>query len=321
MHSNANITFLKQETDRMFATVLALQPKTGGSDEGQSPDEVVDTLAKSIEAGLPPILDRENAGVKTFVVRDNGQMDSLATVLGQELVKFNRLLNRMKTSLSDLQKAIKGMIVMTLDLDKMYNSFLINQVPELFASVGFASLKPLGSWVVDLQSRIVFLQDWLEHGPPKAFSMPVFFFPQGFLTGALQNHARKYQIAINALDFKFEIFDGTTENIDEGPEDGVIIYGLYMEGARWNEDSRLLDDSRKGEMYTLLPPVHFIPEKDYKRDPKEFACPAYKTSLRQGVLSTTGISTNFVIGIDMPTEKEPHYWVLRGVALLCNLND
>jgi dynein heavy chain len=50
----------------------------------------------------------------------------------QEVVKFNRLLTAMSASLTDLQKAIKGLIVMTLDLDKMYTSFLTNKVPGLW---------------------------------------------------------------------------------------------------------------------------------------------------------------------------------------------
>lgn len=56
-----------------------------------------------------------------------------ASVVGeQEIVKFNRLLTAMSASLTDLQKAIKGLIVMTLDLDKMYTSFLTNKVPGLW---------------------------------------------------------------------------------------------------------------------------------------------------------------------------------------------
>jgi len=31
------------------------------------------------------------------------------------------------------------------------------------------------------------------------------FFPQGFLTGVLQTHARQYKIAIDELGFSFEI--------------------------------------------------------------------------------------------------------------------
>ena len=30
--------------------------------------------------------------------------------------------------------------------------------------------------------------------------------------------------------------------IEEGPEDGIYIWGLYMDGARWDRDDQLLAD-------------------------------------------------------------------------------
>jgi dynein heavy chain, axonemal len=49
--------------------------------------------------------------------------------------------------------------------------------------------------------------------------------------------------------------------------------------------------------------------------------PIYKTSIRKGVLATTGHSTNFVLMLKFPTAEHPDYWTLRGVAALCALDD
>lgn len=38
------------------------------------------------------------------------------------------------------------------------------------------------------------MRGWLKEGQPACFPLPVFFFPQGFMTGTLQTFARKYQV-------------------------------------------------------------------------------------------------------------------------------
>ena len=50
-------------------------------------------------------------------------------------------------------------------------------------------------------------------------------------------------------------------------------------------------------------------------------CPLYKTATRAGVLSTTGASSNFVVAVDIPTDRNPDYWVSMGAAMLCALAD
>jgi hypothetical protein len=47
-----------------------------------------------------------------------------------------------------------------------------------------------------------------------------------------------------------------------------------------------------------------------------YECPLYKTSARAGTLSTTGHSTNFILGVNLSTEKPASFWVGRGVAML-----
>jgi dynein heavy chain len=51
------------------------------------------------------------------------------TVLVQEIVRYNRLLLIMKVSLVNVKKALKGLVVMSEDLEKLSNSLYDNQVP------------------------------------------------------------------------------------------------------------------------------------------------------------------------------------------------
>ncbi len=83
----------------------------------------------------------------------------------------------MKSTLINLGKAIEGTVVMSMDLERMFNNFLNNKVPIQWEKVGYPSLKPLNSWVTDLILRVEEIGRWLYHGPPKTYWLPAFFFP------------------------------------------------------------------------------------------------------------------------------------------------
>jgi len=323
MHENANVTFNTNESLGLMAAILSLQPRSSSGGGGKTSDDVVVELADVFLEKCPSLLLDEEAGATTFILQPNGLLTSLAICLAQEMVKFNRLLKTLRSSLSNIKKAIKGMIVMSSDLDAMYTAFLNNQLPSIWERTSFASLKTLGSWVADLLFRVAFMRVWLLNGEPCAFPLPVFFFPQGFMTASLQTYARKHMEAIDNLSFAFEILTIQPEEIQEAPQDGVIVFGLYLEGARFDMTELKVVDSRPGIMYDLLPAIHFKPAVGHKQAPSTYACPVYKTAVRKGVLSTTGMSTNYVVPVELPiyADQQEQRWILAGVAALCNLTD
>ena len=251
-------------------------------------------------------------------------MNSLGVVLGQEMDRFNKLLKRISSTCHELKKAIKGTVVMSAELEQMFDSLRNNKLPGLWEKVAYPSLKPLGSWIKDFLARMDFMNSWLTEGEPKTFALPFFFFPQGFMTGALQNHARKTMIAIDRLNFGFEVMkEWGGEEIAERPADGIYVTNLYLDGAKWDASQARLVEADPGVMYGALPVIHFIPVENYVEPAEEYQCPLYKTSVRAGVLSTTGASTNYVLSISLPIAEHtnPDFWILQGVAALCNLND
>ena len=127
------------------------------------------------------------------------------TVLTQELIRFNGLINIIRNSLKDLKKAIKGEILLSSQLEEALKSLFDGKVPLLWKGKSYPSLKLLGSYVQDLKQRLEFFQTWINDGIPPFYWINKFFFTQGFFTGALQNYARKYQIPIDKLLFDYEI--------------------------------------------------------------------------------------------------------------------
>ena len=83
----------------------------------------------------------------------------------------------------------------------------------------------------------------------------------------------------------------------------------------------MMADSFHKAMFDTMPVIHFVPTENYVRSAADYEAPLYKTSVRAGVLSTTGASSNFIVPVDIPTDKNPDYWVRMGCALLCALTD
>lgn len=245
----------------------------------------------------------------------------MGTVIIQEVVRYNRMLIIISASLKELAKALKGLVVMSSSLEKVANSLYNNQVPEIWAARSYPSLKPLSAWVLDLQERLKFIETWSREGPPKVFWISGFFFPQAFLTGTFQNYARKHKIPVDALTFTYQIVNLKEEDIKNPPDDGCYIKGLFLEGARWNSETSMLDECKPKELYSVMPIIWLRPVETKDLIHQEcYDCPVYKTLTRAGTLSTTGHSTNFVLSIKLPTDKEVRHWIKRGVALLCSLN-
>merc|ERR1711991_336632 len=209
---------------------------------------------------------------------------------------------------------------MSADLETIANSMFVNQVPDLWAKVAYPSMMPLSSWINDLLKRLQFIRDWYEQGMPKAFWIGGFFFPQAFLTGTLQNFARAKQQPIDLISFGFDVLKKSVDELTEGPAHGAIVYGMIMEGSRWDSAEHSIVESRPKELFTDMPPIYFEPIIDRAVPQGVYKCPVYKTLKRAGTLSTTGHSTNFVLGIELPTKVPPEHWIKRGVACVTGLN-
>jgi dynein heavy chain len=140
----------------------------------------------------------------------------------------------------------------------------------------------------------------------------------------MQNYARKYSIAIDTLTFDFDVVhdvpaDGAGV---AGPEDGIHVVGMFIEGCQWDPKERVLGESTPKILYTRCPMIWFRPCKnDELKFDLCYKCPLYKTGDRRGVLMTTGHSTNYVLDVKLPSAEPESHWIKRGVAMLCALSE
>jgi len=315
LHANADIAKDQKETDLLLDGVLLTQGSSS-SGGGTSKEDTLKEVAAQISDALPPLFDLEVANYKYPVE----YYESMNSVLCQELVRYNRLLAVIHKSIDDFGLALRGRIVMTGELDALGSAMYDGKIPAMWAKKSYPSLKPLAAYVSELLKRLAMLQSWIDDGAPPRFWITGFFFTHAFLTGVLQNYARKRKLPIDSVVFDFKAMPSTADFATK-PEDGAFCDGIFMEGCKWDEESMLLQESDPKVLYTDAPTFWFVPTAAEERaEFPHYLCPIYRTAERRGVLATTGHSSNFVINLTIPSDRPQNHWIKRGVAGLLSLS-
>ena len=328
LHENAAISRDQAEANKLFDSILLTFTTGGGGGGGsskggkvKSKDETVMELASDMLSRLHADFDLEAVGA----LYPTDPKESMNTVLIQELARYNRALGIIRSTLVNVQKAMRGLVVLSAQLESVANDVFFGRIPEVWKPRSFSCRKPLAAYFAELVERLSMLDSWIEKGPPPIFWISGFFFPQSFLTGVSQNFARKYAIPVDDVVFDPEMM-GEAVNKDtvtaaDKPEDGVFVYGMFLEGARWNFASGVLDESEPKVLFSPAPTMWLktVRSADVRSFPA-YSCPWYRTADRRGVLATTGHSSNYVARILIPSDKDPQWWVRRGVCLLLTLD-
>ena len=108
-------------------------------------EDVVVVLSQRILAGLPKNFDLQEAQLKYPVKWE----ESMNTVLVQEMGRYNRLLDEIRSGLVDVGKAIQGVAVMSRDLEAVAGSLRLGRVPARFLRKSYPSLKPVPPTLIE----------------------------------------------------------------------------------------------------------------------------------------------------------------------------
>lgn len=129
---------------------------------------------------------------------------------------------------------------MTSDMESLQNALYLDQVPESWTRRAYPSILGLALWFTDLLSRIRELESWTsDFLLPSAVWLAGFFNPQSFLTAIMQSMARRNEWPLDKMCLQCDVTKKNREDFASPPREGAYVYGLFMEGARW--DTQVMD--------------------------------------------------------------------------------
>lgn len=311
-HTNAEIFYLKEDSKIVLDSLTSLQPQTAGAEGGTSKEDMVLSIAQDLLEQTPKAFNLEEV-----MKEKSDDPSALHVVLFQEIERYNYLLVTVRKSCEDLLNGIKGYVVMSADLDMVFDALLNARVPGAWLKT-YPSLKALGPWTRDLLQRIEQLALWVEGAYPRVYWLSGFTYPTGFLTAVLQTTARKNSIPIDTLSFEFQVVNLDEKEIQQAPKEGVYIKGMLLEGAGWDSDMGCLCEPQPMELYVPMPIVLFRPVENKKKTQKGiYLCPLYMYPIRTGSRERP----SFMIFVDLKSgSADPDHWVMRGSALLLSLS-
>ncbi|KAM8735049.1 dynein axonemal heavy chain 5 [Acanthopagrus schlegelii] len=308
LHPNADITYQSKLAKDVLDTILSIQPKDSSSGGGETREAVVSRLADDMLEKLPP-------DYVPFEVRERlqkmGPFQPMNIFLRQEIDRMQRVIVLVRNTLTDLKLAIDGTIIMSENLRDALDCMYDARIPARWKKASWAS-STLGFWFTELLERNRQFQAWIFEGRPNCFWMTGFFNPQGFLTAMRQEITRANKgWALDRMVLCNEVTRWMKDDITQPPAEGVYVYGLYLEGAGWDRRSCKLIDSKPKVLFEMMPVIRMYAENNGVKDSRLYSCPIYKKPVRTDI--------NYIATVDLKTSLSPEYWILRGVALLCDV--
>nr|XP_025126384.1 dynein heavy chain 8, axonemal [Bubalus bubalis] len=309
LHPNADITYQSNTASAVLETITNIQPKESGGGVGETREAIVYRLSEDMLSKLPP--DYVPHEVKARLIK-MGHLNSMNIFLRQEIDRMQKVISILRSSLSDLKLAIEGTIIMSENLRDALDNMYDARIPQIWKRVSWDS-STLGFWFTELLERNAQFSTWIFEGRPNVFWMTGFFNPQGFLTAMRQEVTRAHKgWALDSVTIHNEVLRQTKEEVTSPPAEGVYIYGLYMDGAAWDRRNGKLTESTPKVLFTQLPVLHiFAINSTAPKDPKLYVCPIYKKPRRTDL--------TFITVVYLRTVLSPDHWILRGVALLCDI--
>lgn len=309
LHPNADITYQSTTAKRVLDTILQIQPKDASSGGGETRESVVFRLCDDM-------MDRLPQDFAAFEVKERlqkmGPLLPMNIFLRQEIDRIQKVITLVRETLIDLKLAIDGSIIMSETLREAVDSMYNGKVPGFWEKISWPS-SALGFWFTELVDRYSQFHSWCFDGRPNVFWMTGFFNPVGFLTAMRQEVARTHKgWALDTVVIHNDVTRYLKDDITQPPAEGVYVWGLYIEGAGWDRRGCKLVEPKPKVLFETMPVIHIYAINSMTgRDPRMYESPIYKKPGRTDL--------NYIAAVQLRTNQNPDHWILRGVALLCDI--
>jgi dynein heavy chain len=306
LHPNAEIGVLTKTADKLFRTILEMQPREGSGSSAVSREEKVKSILDDILERLP-----ESFNTAELIARVEERTPYISVAI-QECDRMAILTSEIRRSLKELELGLKGDLTISEGMEALMNSMFLNEVPESWRKIAYQSTYGLAQWYSDLLMRIKELESWVsEFQLPSVVWIAGLFNPQSFLTAIMQSTARKNEWPLDKMTLNVDVTKKTREEFTAAPREGAYVHGLYMEGARWDLGSGMIQESLLKELTPSMPVVYVKAVTVDKKETKGvYECPLYRTRER---------GPTYIWTFNLKTKERPQKWTLAGVALLLTI--
>eukprot|EP00960_Hanusia_phi_P073138 767948-Hanusia_phi.AAC.10 len=286
------------ESEDFLHSILTLQEETPRSSNSEEALTIADELLDKIPE--PISLEQQTAS------------DALSFFFYNEVDRLNRLLARMMNDLSCWREGLKQQQLSAED-SALMASLTHKVVPRSWLSVSFPSLRCLADWLENVKQRQAQLRDIAgsDLQPQRTIWLAGLFCPQVFMHVVAVSLAEAKGMAAEDTDIETSILSGQSESDPAFDGEAFHVCGLFLEGARWNEQECRLDIA--SEYHTSCNRLARAALSSRKDKSKAALClPAYRTRRRGG---------SFLFNMLFSTNEMSAAWLVSGAAIVLDVED
>ncbi|XP_029676723.1 dynein heavy chain 7, axonemal-like [Formica exsecta] len=242
----------------------------------------------------------------------------LNAILIHEAELINNVLAVIADFLNNLKLALNGEIILTDSLEDFSAEIYNNKVPYVWRliDVGIVT-KYLPNYIELLLKRVSFVQNWRDTHLPRIIYFDALSCCKRFLSAILLTFSQRRDVPIEQITLDLRV---TNDDSTDDDADTYYIHGLRLSGARWDTQRRILIESLTNIFWYDMPPIRLTFSVEERVVDNIYECPVYISPIRCNQIDMNKIR-DYITSVSLETDKSHVYWVKRGTALFCQVDE